>query len=573
VGTNVGNGAAGQGFSIALSADGNTAISGGINDNGLAGVGGAWIFSRTGNAWTQQTKLVGTGASGLSAQGHSVSLSADGNTAAVGGVFDDLSQGATWLFKRDGSTWTQQGSKLKGTGMANEATQGFSVALSADGKMLITGGPSDDVGLGASWIFTAPILSDDANLSALSLSSGTLSPGFSAATLAYSASVLNSTASVTVTPTRAQANATIEVRVNGGSFAAVGSGTASNALALNVGINTIDVKVTAQDGSTTRSYTLTLTRANPVPVISSLTPATILAGTSAVITVNGLNFGGSTSDLTSLTYGPNGTEQAGSNMVWVSSTQIQFTTAALTAGTSYKVTLTVSGQASAVSSSSFTAVSNNADLSALSLSSGTLSPGFSSATLAYSASVSNSTESITVTPTRAQANATIEVRVNGGSFAALGSGTASKALALNVGINTIDVKVTAQDGSTTKTYQITLTRLLSAIADLSAYEVIHQAPTITFNGFLRPDFNSSTIAYTDTVVNSVTDYGIRPTAAQANATIKVNGATVASRATSAPIALTVGETVITTVVTAQDGITTKTYTIKVHRKGVPTLSV
>ena len=53
--------------------------------------------------------------------------------------------------------------------------------------------------------------------------------------------------------------------------------------------------------------------------------------------------------------------------------------------------------------------------------------------------------------------------------------------------------------------------------------------------------------------------------AQANATVKVNGATVTSGNASADIALAVGDNVITTVVTAQDGTTTKTYTLIVTR--------
>ena len=71
--------------SVSLSADGNTAIVGGLSDNG--GAGAAWVYTRSGGVWTQQgNKLVGTGAIGAAQQGISVSLSSDGNTAIVGGV-------------------------------------------------------------------------------------------------------------------------------------------------------------------------------------------------------------------------------------------------------------------------------------------------------------------------------------------------------------------------------------------------------------------------------------------------------------------------------------------------------
>ena len=102
--------------------------------------------------------------------------------------------------------------------------------------------------------------SSNANLSALTISSGTLSPSFILSTFSYNVSVINSVSSVTVTPTKSDANASIQVRVNNGSYANVTSGTASSALGLNVGSNTIDVKVTAQDGTTIQTYTITVTR-------------------------------------------------------------------------------------------------------------------------------------------------------------------------------------------------------------------------------------------------------------------------------------------------------------------------
>jgi hypothetical protein len=61
-------------------------------------------------------KLVGTSAVGSSVyQGRSVSLTADGNTLAVGGYTDNNWAGATWVFTRNDSTWTQQGPKLVGS--------------------------------------------------------------------------------------------------------------------------------------------------------------------------------------------------------------------------------------------------------------------------------------------------------------------------------------------------------------------------------------------------------------------------------------------------------------------------
>ena len=151
VGSNV-IGIAQQGASVALSADGNTALVGGSWDDSNAGA--AWVFTRANGVWTEQKKLVGTGASGAAWQGTSVALSADGSTALVGGALDAGSTGAAWVFTRSGSVWTQQGAKLVGSGASGNATQGYSVALSADGATALIGGYADAGGTGATWVFT-----------------------------------------------------------------------------------------------------------------------------------------------------------------------------------------------------------------------------------------------------------------------------------------------------------------------------------------------------------------------------------------------------------------------------------
>jgi FG-GAP repeat len=142
------------GFSVALSADGNTALIGDRSDN--TNVGAAWVFTRSGSTWTQQgSKLTGSGESGVSEFGFSVALSADGNTALIGGERDNSLTGAAWVFTRSGSTWTQQGSKLTGSGESGtEGVFGWSVALSADGNTALIGGPGDNPRFGAAWVFT-----------------------------------------------------------------------------------------------------------------------------------------------------------------------------------------------------------------------------------------------------------------------------------------------------------------------------------------------------------------------------------------------------------------------------------
>ena len=153
----VGTGGAGdfvyQGYSVAVSSDGNTLIESGWRDN--TDTGAVWIFTRNAGVWTQQgSKLVGSGAvGGQILQGTSVALSSDGNTALVGGSGDN-GAGAVWVFTRSGDTWTQHGSKLVGTGGVGPTNQGASLAISADGTTFVTGATVDNGYLGAVWVFT-----------------------------------------------------------------------------------------------------------------------------------------------------------------------------------------------------------------------------------------------------------------------------------------------------------------------------------------------------------------------------------------------------------------------------------
>ncbi len=93
--------------------------------------------------------------------------------------------------------------------------------------------------------------------------------------------------------------------------------------------------------------------------------------------------------------------------------------------------------------------STNASLTALSASAGSLSPTFASETTDYTVILPFGTSSVTVTPTKAQVGAVIQV--NGVTVA---SGSASGSIPIQVGNNLITVSITAEDGVTTRSYQI-----------------------------------------------------------------------------------------------------------------------
>ncbi|QYR21853.1 cadherin-like beta sandwich domain-containing protein [Paenibacillus sp. sptzw28] len=393
--------------------------------------------------------------------------------------------------------------------------------------------------------------STDADLSNLALSQGTLSPAFSSGVTGYSATVANSITSVDVTPTAADPGAT--VTVNG---KVVASGTPST-VPLNVGDNIIKVIVTAEDGTTQKLYTVTVTRppssnaelsglslsqgtlspafssgtqsygATVANSVTSVTMTPTLADPNATVTVNGQTVAsGTASAAIPLSVGDN---------------PINVTVTAQDGTTKKTYTVTVTR-----------APSNSADLTYLSVSEGSLAPAFGSGVEQYTVSVANNVTGITVTPTLADPNAT--VKVNGTLVA---SGSASPSLPLNVGDNPINVTVTAQDGTTTKTYTVTVKRAASAIASLNNLALSQ--------GTLSPSFGSGVTSYTAAVANSVSSVSVTPTVTDGNATVKVNGTLVASGTASPSISLNVGDNPINVSVTAQDGTTTKTYTVTITR--------
>ena len=133
---------------------------------------------------------------------------------------------------------------------------------------------------------------------------------------------------------------------------------------------------------------------------------------------------------------------------------------------------------------------------------------------------------------------------------------------------------TAVTGSLVGTYPITAAGAASpnynisyvaGVLTVTASTNANLANLIISAGALSPIYAQGTTAYTISVANAVSSATITPTLADATASIKVNGVTVASGSASATIPLLVGANIITTIVTAQDGVTKITYTITVTR--------
>ncbi len=175
------------------------------------------------------------------------------------GVYGGNTGSAAITVNRGTPPFTYSWSPSGGTGAtANNLTAGtYTVIVTDDNGCNIT----------RSYTITQPAVSANSNLSTFEISSGTISPTFATGTSTYSTSVTNSVNSITVIPTTSDSYAA--VTVNG---VAVASGSASQAIALTTGSNTITTVVTAQDG-TTKTYNLTVKRLkasqaitfNPIP--------------------------------------------------------------------------------------------------------------------------------------------------------------------------------------------------------------------------------------------------------------------------------------------------------------------
>lgn len=136
------------GYSTSLSYDGNKVVIGAIYDdtNPYTDSGSAYVFTRSGTTWSQQAKLVSQSPAGQEYFGAAVSMSQDGTTIAVGAYSSGGGKGAVYIYTTNGTTWSHQATLIP-SGISSTATYGISVALSADGNVLVAGAQGDITGV------------------------------------------------------------------------------------------------------------------------------------------------------------------------------------------------------------------------------------------------------------------------------------------------------------------------------------------------------------------------------------------------------------------------------------------
>jgi len=149
------DGATGDRFGDSVSIDGDYAIIGAVEDDDNGDYSGsAYIFKRDGTVWTEQSKLLPSDGESMECFGGSVAI--DGDYALIGVSNDDdngYGSGSAYIFKRDGTVWTEQSKLLPSDGKEDQ-TFGCSVSIGGDYALIGAVGDDDNGGYsGSAYIF------------------------------------------------------------------------------------------------------------------------------------------------------------------------------------------------------------------------------------------------------------------------------------------------------------------------------------------------------------------------------------------------------------------------------------
>ena len=152
------DGGAGDGFGYAVALDGDTVVIGAPSNDpgGIDEAGAAYVFTRTGTAWTLQAKLLPADGATGDWFGRDVGIS--GDTVIVGAPRDDdkgNNSGSAYVFTRTGTTWTLQAKLTASDGATDDGFGWRGVAVNGD-TVIVGAWHDDDNGAnsGSAYIFT-----------------------------------------------------------------------------------------------------------------------------------------------------------------------------------------------------------------------------------------------------------------------------------------------------------------------------------------------------------------------------------------------------------------------------------
>ena len=418
------------------------------------------------------------------------------------------------------------------------------------------------------------VASDDADLSALSLSGVTLSPAFASDKITYTGRAAYDTNEPTVT-TRAD----IGVESVAITPADADDDTDGHQVALTAGANTtVTVTVTAEDDSTNKVYTLTVYRENLVKSDNArLADST---GLSFTETVTGFAYAPDTmsypdvrtdNDVASVTVTAT-PAHLGAMVVITPSDQDSVSAnhqVVLPAGAKTAIMVEVTAEDGTTTETYSVTIyrerrvpSDDADLSALSLSGVMLSPAFASNKITYTGRAAHDTNEPTVM-------ATPDIGVESVVIAPADADadTDGHQVALTAGANTeVTVTVTAEDDSTNKVYTLTVYRenlVKSDNARLADSGGLSFTETVT--GFT---YAPGTMSYPNVrTENDVAVVTVTASAAQPGAMVVITPSDQDSVSANHQVVLPAGaKTAIMVEVTAEDGTTTETYSVTIYRE-------
>lgn len=396
-------------------------------------------------------------------------------------------------------------------------------------------------------------------LSSLEVTPGALQPAFFSNTTNYVVNAPTSATSVTVTAT--PKDSTVTMTING-VITTAGQGR-SIVLGAPGSITTILIALTSQTGLET-TYTINVTRLlssdNDLSVLT-VTPGTVVpAFTSSTVDYT-VNVATNVTNVTvSATKSDPNAVMSGSLTAGAGVVTGQATIPLGGPGTATPVTITVTAPNGNAKTYSITVnrLSDDNNLSGLTVVPGVLSPTFVSNTLAYNVDVATSVTNVTVTATKSDPNAVLS-----GSIADPGTGQATGQANISLGgpgtATPILITVTPPNGNS-KTYTIMVNRAASGNNNLSALTVTP--------GPLTPTFDSALLIYTVDVASDVTSVDVSATKADPNAVLSGSiadpGAGQATGQATVPLTGPGTDTSVSITVTAPNG-DFKTYTITVHR--------
>ena len=344
----------------------------------------------------------------------------------------------------------------------------------------------------------------DATLSDLALEDGddnaiTLSPVFASDEFEYAASVASAVSRVTVTPTTSEADATLDyLDGDDNALTDVETGTDGHQVDLTAGeMKTIQVRVTAEDTTTTQTYTVQVTRAVTCDGVwcATLHVQPLGGGHRGCANSSPGNRCSNTAHLTEDEFTHASTDWVVTAVVLQSNGQLQLWTGAHGGASSDSLVLHVGSDTFAFedadqkddrsrfwNNSGFSWFNDDAvelkltespaftdaTLSDLALEDGddnaiTLSPVFASDEFEYAASVASAVSRVTVTPTTSEADATFDyLDGDDNALTDVETGTDGHQVDLTAGeMKTIQVRVTAEDTTTTQTYTVQVTRAVT----------------------------------------------------------------------------------------------------------------